>query len=221
MNRAALWGLFAVMPAAVAAAEPFVVDPDTGNNTFTAVFDAPLGERITAVSSSVSCQLNLDEQSSTASGVCSVPLTEIRVDNEETKTGHFQQWSTNKKMPPKQCKFEAHLNMVHFGELLPGQPVRFSADIPFTVCGRSRADGGNEHVEGTAVLLPAEGGSKKTVKIRAHLEKFSRDRYRVGPKYTDGWLARVQSLANVVADEGTIDLTLFAKEGKSQAKSQK
>jgi len=143
------------------------------------------------------------------------------VDNEETKTEHFQQWSTNKKMQPKQCKYEAHLDTVHFDELLPGQPVKFSAEIPFTVCGRSRADGGKEHVEGTAVLLPAEGGSRKTVKIRAHLEKFSRDRYRVGPKYTDGWLARVQSLANVVADEGTIDLTLFAKEGKSQTKAQK
>jgi len=217
----ALWGIFALMPAAVAGAEPFVVDPDTGNNTFSAVFDAPLGERINAVSSSVSCELNLDEQSSTASGVCSVPLTQIRVDNEETKTEHFQQWSTNKKMQPKQCRYEAHFNLVHFDELVPGRPVKFSAEIPFIVCGRSRADGGKERVEGTALLLPAEGGNKKTVKIRAHLEKFSRDRYRIGPKYTDGWLARVQSLANVVADEGTIDLTLFAKEGKSQAKAQK
>jgi hypothetical protein len=30
----------------------------------------------------------------------------------------------------------------------------------------------------------------------------------------------VQSLANIVADEGAIDLTLFAKEGKSQAKAE-
>src|SRR5215813_11288757 len=124
MNRVALWGIFALMPAAVAGAEPFVVDPDTGNNTFSAVFDAPLGERINAVSSSVSCELNLDEQSSTASGVCSVPLTQIRVDNEETKTEHFQQWSTNKKMQPRQCRYEAHFNLVHFDELLPGRPVK-------------------------------------------------------------------------------------------------
>ena len=101
MNRLVLWGLLAVVPGIPAAAESFVVDPEAGNNTFSAVFDAALGERITAVSSSVSCRLNLDERTSTASGVCSVPLTAIRVDNEDTKTEHFQQWSTNKKDTPE------------------------------------------------------------------------------------------------------------------------
>lgn len=75
-------------------------------------------------------------------------------------------------------------------------------------------------MEGTAVLLPTEGTSRKTIKIKAHLGQFSRDRYRIGPKYTEGWLSRVQSLANIVADEGAIDLTVFAKEGKSQAKAE-
>jgi hypothetical protein len=53
-------------------------------------------------------------------------------------------------------------------------------------------------------------GSAETIRIRAHVEKFSRDRYHIGPKYTEGWLARVQSLASVVAEEGSVDLSLFA-----------
>jgi len=220
MKLVVLWGLLAVVPGLPAAAESFLVDPETGNNTFSAVFDAALGERITALSSSVSCRLNLDERASTASGICSVPLTAIRVDNEDTKTEHFQQWSTNKKTEPKDCKLEAQFTALPLQKLEPERPVKFSGDIPFTVCGRPRTDGGREHVEGTAVLLPTEGTSRKTIKIKAHLGQFSRDRYRIGPKYTEGWLSRVQSLANIVADEGAIDLTLFAKEGKSQAKAQ-
>ena len=35
---------------------------------------------------------------------------------------------------------------------------------------------------------------------------------RIGPKWTAGWLARVQQLAPVVATEGTIDVNLFAME---------
>ncbi|HKD41804.1 MAG TPA: hypothetical protein VKB87_16090, partial [Myxococcaceae bacterium] len=46
-----------------ARAEDLKVNPDNGNNTFTAIFDAPLGERITAVSSSVSCDIAYDEKS--------------------------------------------------------------------------------------------------------------------------------------------------------------
>lgn len=34
---------------------------------------------------------------------------------------------------------------------------------------------------------------------------------RVDPRYTEGWLARVRSLAKVVAGQGTIDLSLFAR----------
>jgi hypothetical protein len=124
MNRLVLWGLLAVVPGIPAAAEAFVVDPEAGNNTFSAVFDAALGERITAVSSSVSCRLNLDERASTASGICSVPLTAIRVDNEDTKTEHFQQWSTNKKTHPKDCKLEAQFTALPLQKLEPEKPVK-------------------------------------------------------------------------------------------------
>ncbi len=51
MYRLVLWGVLAVMPGIPAAAESFLVDPEAGNNTFTAVFDAALGERITATDS--------------------------------------------------------------------------------------------------------------------------------------------------------------------------
>ncbi len=37
-------------------------------------------------------------------------------------------------------------------------------------------------------------------------------RYRIGPRWTAGWLARVQQLAPVVATAGTIDVSLFAME---------
>jgi hypothetical protein len=37
------------------AAERLKVDGTAGNNTLTAIFDEPLGERITAVSSAVAC----------------------------------------------------------------------------------------------------------------------------------------------------------------------
>jgi hypothetical protein len=41
----------------------FVVDPEVGNNAFTAVFDSAIGERITAVSSAVGCTLTVDAHS--------------------------------------------------------------------------------------------------------------------------------------------------------------
>src|SRR5207244_11754826 len=87
---------------AAAAAGSLKVDPDAGNNKFDATFDAPLGEKIIATSSAVNCELTLAGE--TASGTCSVPLTSIMVDNEPTKTEHFQQWATNKKSDPKSCK---------------------------------------------------------------------------------------------------------------------
>src|SRR5262249_14323919 len=67
------------------------VDPDAGNNTFSAVFDAALGERITAVSSAVGCTIVADEGKLEGHAQCSVPLTSITVDSDETKTDHFQQ----------------------------------------------------------------------------------------------------------------------------------
>jgi len=139
------------------------------------------------------------------------------VDNEKTKTEHFRDWATNKKLKPGACSFEATFTDVKLSEpLVPEKTVRFSTEAPFTVCGRRRADGGKEHIEGTAVLVSPES---KTIRIRAHVAKFNRDAYKIGPKYTDGWFARVQSLAKVVAEEGEIDLTLFARPSSSQHSS--
>jgi hypothetical protein len=210
MNRAIL--LAALALAGPATAEDFKTDPDAGNNVFTAVFDARLGERITAQSSAVACDITYDEKAGTASGRCSVPLTSIKVDNEDTKTEHFQQWVTNKKTDPKDCRFEARFSGVKVGRLAPEQPASFTAQAPFTVCGRGPVDGRKEHVKGTALLFPPGAyGDKKTIRIRATILNFDRDAYRIGPKYTEGWLARVQSLAKVVAEKGTIELSLFAK----------
>jgi hypothetical protein len=198
--------------AAPAAAEDLTVNPEAGNNSLSAVFDAALGERITAVSSAVGCTVSYDEKSGLASGRCAVPLESIRVDNDDTKSDHFRQWTTNKKSDPKACRLEAVFSGVKIGPLSPEKPSPFSAKIPFTVCGRGRADGGPEQITGTAMLFPAGAyGDAKTIRIRATLTGFDRDAYRIGPKYTDGWLARVQSLAKVVAEQGTVELSLFAK----------
>jgi hypothetical protein len=188
------------------------VNPDAGNSGFSAVFDAALGERINAVSSAVGCEVSWDERSGTASGRCSVALTSIKVDADETKSEHFQQWATNKKSDPAACKLEAVFSGVKVGPLAPEKPVPFAAEIPFTVCGRPRADGGAEKLTGTALLFPPGAyGEKKTVRIRATVAEFDRDAYRIGPQHTEGWLARVQSLAKVVAEKGTVELSLFAK----------
>lgn len=220
MNRAIL--VVAVALAAPAAAEDFRTDPEAGNNVLTAVFDAKLGERITAQSSAVGCDLTYDEKTGTASGSCSVPLTSIKVDNEETKTEHFQQWVTNKKSEPRDCRLDAKFQQVKVGKLAPEQPASFGAQIPFTVCGRGPVDGRKEHVRGTALLFPPGAyGEKKTIRIRATIQGFDRDAYHIGPRYTEGWLARVQSLAKVVAEKGTVELSLFAKsEGQKAASRQ-
>ncbi len=212
MNRiATALSLTLVIPAA-ALAEELTVNPGAGNSGFSAVFDAVLGERITAVSSAVGCEVVLDERTGTASGRCSVPLTSSTVDNDATTSGHFHDWATQKRSDPAACRLEAAFADVRLGALVPERPVAFTARIPFTVCGRPRSDGGAEEVVGTAVLFPPGSyGAKKTIRIRAHLAGFDRDAYRIGPKYTEGWLARVQSLAKVVAEKGTIELSLFAK----------
>jgi hypothetical protein len=211
IRTAALLALLLTAPAA-SQAEELAVNPEAGNSGFTAIFDAALGERISAVSSSVGCQVSFDEKTGLASGRCSVPLTSIKVDADETKSGHFQDWATNKKSDPKDCKLEAVFSGVKLGPLAPEKPVPFTAEIPFTVCGRARADGGKEQLTGTALLFPPGAyGEKKTIRIRATVAGFDRDAYRIGPGFTDGWLARVQSLAKVVAVKGTVDLSLFAK----------
>jgi hypothetical protein len=210
-RHAALLSIMLSIPAAVPA-EELVVNPDAGNSGFSAVFDAALGERISAVSSSVGCEVSFDEKTGLASGRCSVPLTTIKVDADETKSGHFHDWATNKKSDPRDCKLEAVFSGVKLGALAPEKPAPFTAEIPFTVCGRARADGGKEKVTGTALYFPPGAyGDKETIRIRATIPSFDRDTYRIGPGFTDGWLARVQSLAKVVAVKGTVDLSLFAK----------
>jgi hypothetical protein len=210
-RNAALLTILLATPVAVLA-EDLVVNPDAGNSGFSAVFDAALGERINAVSSAVGCEVTFDEKAGVASGRCSVPLTSIKVDADETKSGHFHEWATNKRSEPKDCRLEAIFAGVKLGTLAPEKPTPFTAEVPFTVCGRGRADGGKEKVSGTAVLFPpGTYGEKKTIRIRATIAAFDRDAYRIGPRYTDGWLARVQSLAKVVAEKGTVDLSLFAK----------
>ncbi len=212
MVRIAAALAFSLAVPLAAAAEDFTVNPDAGNNSFSAVFDAALGERINAVSSAVGCEGSVDEKAGLASGRCSVPLTSIKVDADDTKTDHFQQWATNKKSEPKDCKLEAAFSGVKLGALAPETPVPFTAEVPFTVCGRGRVDGGKEHVTGTAVLFPPGAyGDKQTIRIRATVAGFDRDAYHIGPAYTEGWLAKVQKLAKVVAEKGTIDLSLFAK----------
>jgi len=210
-RTAALLAVLLSIPAA-SLAEGFAVNPDAGNSGFSAVFDAALGERINAVSSSVGCDVTLDERTGLASGRCAVPLTSIQVDGDATKSEHFHDWATNRKSEPKDCKLEAVFSGVKLGALAPEKPVPFSAEIPFTVCGRARADGGKEKLSGTALLFPPGAyGDKKTIRIRATLAGFDRDAYHIGPRYTEGWLARVQALAKVVAEKGTVELSLFAK----------
>ena len=53
----------------------------------------------------------------------------------------------------------------------------------------------------------------RTLRIPGKIEGFNRESQQIGP--TDGWLARVQQLAPVVATDGMIEVNLFAtKPGK-------
>src|SRR5436853_7067901 len=103
--RTAALLLLAVLAARASAETKFAVDPEAGNNTFTAVFDAAIGERITAVSSAVACTLTVDETKLEGKASCSVPLTSIRVDNDDVKSQHFRKWETNKTVDPRKCVF--------------------------------------------------------------------------------------------------------------------
>jgi len=190
----------------------FTVDPEAGNNTFSAIFDASLGERIMAVTSGISCTVAVDEGKLEGHAKCSVPLKSVRVDNDDTKTDHFQQWATNKKSAPEKCTFELDVPGVKLPAALEEKkPVTFTADGTFTICGRKRDDGGAEHLTGTVISLPASApGDPRTLRIRARVEHFDRERYGISPKNTAGWLARVQQLASVVATDGTIDVNIFA-----------
>src|SRR6185436_14716047 len=124
--------LFAALVAVsrVAAATQFAVDPEVGNNAFTAVFDSQIGERITAVSSAVGCTLTVDEAKREGRATCSVPLSSVRVDNDDTKTEHFGQWATNKKTDPKECTFQVEVPVVTLpSPVEPKTPVAFTTGV--------------------------------------------------------------------------------------------
>jgi hypothetical protein len=195
-----------------AADTTFKVDPHLGNSAFTAVFDATVGERITAVSSQIGCTIDVDEANLVGHARCSVPLTSIAVDGDETKSDHFAQWATNKKIEPEKCTFDLDVPRVALKPPVDTkQPVPFATEGTFTVCGRTRDDHGKEKISGTIVYLPpGTYGPARTLRVRARIEGFDRERYGISPKNTAGWLARVQQLADVVAVQGTIDVNAFA-----------
>ena len=83
-----------LMVSGTALAKTYSVAPGGGNSNMTAVFDAPLGERITAISSQLSCTVELGKDKQSISGQCSIPLTTVMVDNEDVKTAHFQLWAS-------------------------------------------------------------------------------------------------------------------------------
>ncbi len=201
-------------------ARGFTTDPDAGNNSMSAVFDAAIGERITAVSSAVDCSLEVDEAKLTGKARCRVPLTSIQVDSEPTKTEHFQQWATNKKGSPGDCSFELVTGDIDLaGPIAEKVPLEFETTGRFTICGRQKKGGGVEKITGTLIHLPAGTyGSNETLRIRARIEDFDREAYGISPAATPGWLARVQSLAPVVAGQGTIDVNLFARAPDGAAK---
>jgi hypothetical protein len=219
MMQGLLWRTVTAALAVAALSQPvgaevatFAVDPEAGNNTFSAVFDAALGERIVAVSSSVGCSITADEAKLEGRAQCSVPLTAIQVDSDETKAEHFQQWATNKKVEAKQCTFDMEIPNVKLpSPLEEKKPVAFTTEGTFSLCGRKREDGKPERIQGTIIRLPAGSlGDGQAFRIRARIEGFDREQYGISPKNTAGWLARVQQLANVVATDGTIDVNIFA-----------
>lgn len=195
-----------------AAEQAFRADPKLGNSTFTAVFDAALGERITAVSSAIGCTLVVDEAALSGTARCSVPLASIHVDADDTKTEHFAEWATNKKLDPAACSVELEVSRVLLGARAePRAPAQFVTEGRFTICGRARDDGGAERITGSVIELPpGSHGDRRTLRIRARIEGFDRERYGVSPQATAGWKARIQQLANVVAVQGTIDVNVFA-----------
>jgi hypothetical protein len=193
------------------AATVFSVDPAAGRNQFVAIFDAPAGERIAAVSARVGCTITVDAAGRAGTAVCTVPLTAIRVDNDETKSEHFRQWATNNASDPAACRLVLTVPRLELpGPIVPGKTVSVATRGTFAICGRPRDDRGSEAIALKLTYQPPADGEPHLLRIRAHVDGFDRERYRVSPRHTSGWLARVQRLADVVASTGTIDVSLFA-----------
>ena len=198
---------------ALAESVSYAVNSQAGNNSLAATFDAPLGERITATSSEVGCELSVDRAAGTATGHCSVPLESIKVDGDSTKTKHFDEWATNKKVEPSACRFEFTLASARLEKPLATKtPVPFTGSGRFEICGRAKTPPGPETVTGTVTLMPAGSyGKDEILRLRVEIKGFDRESYGISPKATPGWLARVQQLAPVVAAKGDVNLSLFAK----------
>ena len=199
-------------------AKKYASSTDRGDSTMRASFVLPLGESITAVGSAVGCDLDIDTAKGKATGTCRVALTSITVDAKPQKTEHFYQWATNKKSKAAECVLELQISATTKGPPQTNKAVSFETHGAFKICGRSHDKGTKEKIKGEVVLIPAgeyAPGSttrveKQTVLISARIEKFNREAYHIGPDWTSGWLAKVQRLANVVAEEGTIELRIFA-----------
>ena len=73
------------------------------------------------------------------------------------------------------------------------------------ICGRLHEKNIKEKITGSITLVDNQ------LHIRAYVKKFNRENYHVGPKWTDGWLSRIQALAPIVAKEGDITVNVIAK----------
>lgn len=223
MSLTVVAGLLVSGSLAQAAETTYTAQPTLGNSAFTAVFDAVIGERITAVSSAIECTIIVEDGQKSGRAKCSVPLTSIMVDNEPTKTQHFQEWATNKKTEAKECRFDLAIPHVTVDTALEDKkPIEFSTEGTFTICDRTREGGKPEKITGSIVYLPPGAyGKNRTLRVRAKIEGFNREEYGVSPAQTQGWLARVQQLAPVVAAEGTIDVNVFATAPAEETVEQK
>lgn len=209
LSAFAIFGVYGI------GAEGFKVEGSVGlaSPTMSVVFDSALGERITAASSDLTCRIDINLKKGESSGDCVIPLKSISVDGHAQKSEHFYDWATNKKSDPEQCQIKFAWEQARAaGPIFENQPATFSVLGKFTVCGRARDDQGKETVTGNLFLFPPGVRIEtQALRIKAKVEGFNRERYGIGPKFTEGWVASVQRLAPVVGDEGTVDVTLFAR----------
>ena len=81
-----------------------------------------------AVTSGIDCTVTVDEGKLDGTAKCLVPLKAIKVDNDDTKTEHFQQWTTNKKSESEKCTFDLDVPGVKLpSALAEKKPVSFTA----------------------------------------------------------------------------------------------